>query len=71
MLYFLAEIINTEDYTTVVTTDDVELVEETCGLQNVQLLCSPEFISLAEIIMRENGLICIGQPMQMTPKLSI
>ena len=38
--------------------DDVELVEETCGLQNVQLPCSPEFISLAEIIiMRENGLM--------------
>ncbi|XP_015750003.1 PREDICTED: protein argonaute-3-like [Acropora digitifera] len=57
MLYFLAEIINTEDYKTVVTTDDVELDEETCGLQNVQLPCSPEFISLAEIIMRENVLL--------------
>ena len=35
----------------------MELDEETCGLQNVQLPCSPEFISLAEIIMRENGLM--------------
>jgi len=33
-----------------------------CGLQNVELPCSPEFISLAEIIMREDGL--------MMPKLS-
>ncbi|KAK2562493.1 hypothetical protein P5673_014158 [Acropora cervicornis] len=57
MLYFLPEISNTQDYKTVVTVDDVELVEETCGLQNVQLPCSPEFISLAEIIMRENGLM--------------
>ena len=57
MLYFLPEIINTEENKTVVTTDDVELDEETCGLQNVQLPCSPEFSSLAEIIMRENGLM--------------
>ena len=28
-----------------------------CGLQNVELPCLPEFISLAEIIMREDGLI--------------
>ena len=35
----------------------MELVEETCGLQNVQLPCSLEFISLDEIIMREEGLM--------------
>ena len=57
MLYFPPEICNTQDYKTVVTVDDVELVEETCGLQNVQLPCSLEFISLAEIIMRENCLM--------------
>ena len=39
MLYFLPEIINTEENKTVVTTDDVELDEETCGLENVQLPC--------------------------------
>ena len=57
MLYFLPEISNTEDYKTVVTMDDVQLVEETLGLHNAQLSCSPEFISLAEIIMRESGLM--------------
>ena len=37
----------------------MKLVEETCGFQNVQLPCSSEFISLAEIIMSgENGLMC-------------
>ena len=36
----------------------MKLVEETCGFQNVQLPCSSEFISLAEIIMSgENGLM--------------
>ena len=43
MIYFLPEISNTEDYKTVVTMDDVELVEESCGLQNVQLPCPSEF----------------------------
>ena len=57
MLYFLPEIINTEENKTVVTTDDVELDEETCRLQNAQLPCSPEFIFLAEVITRENGLM--------------
>ena len=57
MLYFLPEISNKEGYKTAVTTDDVELVEETCSLQNVQLPCSLEFISLDEIIMREDGLM--------------
>ena len=57
MLYFLPEISSTQDYKTVVTVDDVELVEETCGLQNVQLPCSTEFISLAEngLMMPSNG----------------
>ena len=36
----------------------MKLVEETCGFQNVQLPCSSEFISLAEIIIRgEDGLM--------------
>lgn len=45
MIYFLPEISDTKDYKTIVTMDDVELVEETCGLQNVQLPCSSEFIT--------------------------
>lgn len=57
MLYFLLEISNIQDYKIVVIVDDVEFVEEMCGLQNVQLFCLFEFIFLVEIIMRENGLM--------------
>ncbi|XP_068712010.1 uncharacterized protein [Montipora foliosa] len=57
MLYFMPEINNTRDYKTGLDMDDVDVVGETLGLQGEHLNCSPDFISLANIIMRENGLL--------------
>ena len=57
MLYFMPEINNTRDCKTALDMDDVDVVGETLGLQGEHLNCSPDFISLANIIMRENGLL--------------
>lgn len=57
MLYFMPEINNTRDYKTALDMDDVDVVGETLGLQGEHLNCSPDFMSLANIVMRENGLL--------------
>ena len=56
-MYFMPEINNTRDYKTALDMDDVDVVGETLGLQGEHLNCSPDFISLANIIMKENGLL--------------
>ena len=51
------EINNTRDYKIALDMDDVDIVGETLGLQGEHLNCSTDFISLANIIVRENGLL--------------
>lgn len=56
VLYFLPELVNAQDYSTLVETDEIDIAETMCAVQPQPKGCCSSFKELAEMIMVDEGL---------------
>lgn len=56
VLYFLPELVNAQDYSTLVDTDEINIAETMCAVQPQPKGCCSSFKELAEMIMVDEGL---------------